>query len=285
MKRKTFCTVYSLLFFVFQIYAEKTINYCEFTEIENINNVIVTKRKLNENQQDIAIRLNEKQQKEFLDRIKILKQQKYIKVLLKYEVSIFYDNNKTNIFFINGRVIKKQDGTTYIIDNNITLFLNSLFTKDDVSNNYKEKIIETQNRRILVYQANYSRKDLVHINGVTSNANPAGVYDLTWKIGRELIDAQDSFFKKKYLKNYIEREKLKEIADLYINEIYKPDNPLIYSYYELHPLDEKKEKWIIYFIYVIKEHRGKRKYWDEVVFMLPDGTIVISDNNYEHIQF
>ena len=111
------------------------------------------------------------------------------------------------------------------------------------------------------------------------------VFDLTWKIGRELIDAQDSFFKKKYLKNYIEREKLKEIADLYINEIYKPDNPLIYSYYELHPLDQKKEKWIIYFIYVLKEHRGKKKYWDEVVFMLPDSTIVISDNNYENIQF
>lgn len=29
----------------------------------------------------------------------------------------------------------------------------------------------------------------------------------------------------------------------------------------------------------------KKKYWDEVVFMLPDGTIVISDNNYERIQF
>jgi len=59
----------------------------------------------------------------------------------------------------------------------------------------------------------------------------------------------------------------------------------IYSYNEFPPLDQKKEKWIIYFIYVLKEHRGKRKYWDEVVFMLPDGTIVISDNNYEHIQF
>ena len=108
MKRKTFYTISFLLFFVFQIYAEKIINYCEFTKIENINDVIVTKRKLNGNQQDIAIRLNEKQQKEFLDRIKILKQQKYIKVLLKYEVSIFYDNNKTNVFFINGRVIKNK---------------------------------------------------------------------------------------------------------------------------------------------------------------------------------
>jgi len=35
------------------------------SEIENINDVIVTKRKLNGNQQDIAIRLNEKQQKEW----------------------------------------------------------------------------------------------------------------------------------------------------------------------------------------------------------------------------
>ena len=83
MKRKTFYTISLLLFFVFQIYAEKTINYCEFTKIENINDVIVTKRKLNGNQQDIAIRLNEKQQKEFLDRIKILKTTKIYKSLIR----------------------------------------------------------------------------------------------------------------------------------------------------------------------------------------------------------
>ena len=29
----------------------------------------------------------------------------------------------------------------------------------------------------------------------------------------------------------------------------------------------------------------KKNYWDEVVFMMPDGTIVISDANYENIKF
>lgn len=39
------------------------------------------------------------------------------------------------------------------------------------------------------------------------------------------------------------------------------------------------------FIYVTNEHKGKKNYWDEVVFMMPDGTIVISDANYENIKF
>lgn len=29
----------------------------------------------------------------------------------------------------------------------------------------------------------------------------------------------------------------------------------------------------------------KKNYWDEVVFMMPDGTIVISDANYGNIKF
>ena len=40
-----------------------------------------------------------------------------------------------------------------------------------------------------------------------------------------------------------------------------------------------------FFIYVTKEHQGDKNYWDEVVFMLPDGTIVISENNFEEIKF
>ena len=132
----------------------------------------------------------------------------------------------------------------------MTLFLDLLFSEKDSSKKYKEKIIETSKRRIHVYQANYSRKDLIHIEGVTSTTNPEGVYDLTWRIGQELINAQDNFSKKKDLKDYIKRNELQKIADSYINEILKPDIPLFYSYYEIHPLDEKQEKWIIYFIYV-----------------------------------
>ena len=70
---------------------------------------------------------------------------------------------------------------------------------------------------------NYSRKDLIHIEGFTSTANPEGVYDLTWEIGQELINAQDNFSKKKDLKDYIKRNELQKIADSYINEILKPE--------------------------------------------------------------
>ncbi len=57
---------------------------------------------------------------------------------------------------------------------------------------------------------NYSRKDLIHIEGFTSTANPEGVYDLTWEIGQELINAQDNFSKKKDLKDYIKRNELQK---------------------------------------------------------------------------
>lgn len=29
----------------------------------------------------------------------------------------------------------------------------------------------------------------------------------------------------------------------------------------------------------------KKNYWDELVFMMPDGTVVISDANYKNIKF
>ena len=66
---------------------------------------------------------------------------------------------------MNGRIIKKQDGTTYKLDNSMTLFLDFLFSEKDSSKKYKERIIETSKRKIHVYQANYSRKDLIYIYG------------------------------------------------------------------------------------------------------------------------
>ena len=94
-------------------------------------------------------------------------------------------------------------------------------------------------------------------------------------------------FFRQLLNEYIEKEKLNEIADYYIKELYnqKYARTLYYSSYEIHPLDENNGKWIIFFIYVTKEHQGDKNYWDEVVFMLPDGTIVISENNFEEIKF
>ena len=285
MKKRILFTVLFSLISIIQFYAQESINYCGLEKIENIKEIEITKRDFDNQQEKSSVILTETQKQEFINRLKISKNVKYVKVLLTYEVSVSYNNDEKEIFYINGRVIKKQDGTTYKLDNNMELFLNSLFSKEDSSKKYKEKIVETTAGRIHVYQTNYSRNDLIHIEGVTSNINPQGVYDLTWEIGQELIDTQDIFFKKKYLNDYVKKENLQKIADSYINEILKPDIPLFYSHYELHPIDEKQEKWIIYFVYTIKEHKGKKKYWDEVVFMMPDGTIVISDNNYENIKF
>ena len=135
--------------------------------------------------------------------------------------------------------------------------------------------------------------------------NGIAVYDfqLTTGIAKELEIRKDASndelnkkthelykLKEEYQKNYKEKlskEKLDEIADYYIKELYnqKYARTLYYSSYEIHPLDENNGKWIIFFIYVTKEHQGDKNYWDEVVFMLPDGTIVISENNFEEIKF
>ena len=284
MKKKILFIAYCLCA-IASLFGKSVDNSFSLGKAEDIKEIVVRKRNINDRQQDIVVKLNESQKNEFLERIKFSRQERYLKVMLLYEATIYYSNNESTKIWLNGSVIKDEEGKAYRLENNMRLFVNSLFSEEDQSKLYKEKIIENNGRNIHVYQANYSRKDLVRINGVTSNANPAGTYDLEWKIGQELIDAQTSFLKKKYLKDYIKSENLRKLADSYIKLIFYSDEPLNFSSYELHPLDDKEEKWIIYFLYVTNEHKGKKNYWDEVVFMMPDGTIVISDANYENIKF
>lgn len=284
MKKKILFIAYCLCA-IASLFGKSVDNSFSLGKAEDIKEIVVRKRNINDRQQDIVVKLNESQKNEFLERIKFSRQERYLKVMLLYEATIYYSNNESTKIWLNGSVIKDEEGKAYRLENNMRLFVNSLFSEEDQSKLYKEKIIENNGRNIHVYQANYSRKDLVRINGVTSNANPAGTYDLEWKIGQELIDAQTSFLKKKYLKDYIKSENLRKLADSYIKLIFYSDEPLNFSSYELHPLDDKKEKWIIYFIYVTNEHKGKKNYWDEVVFMMPNGTVVISDANYENIKF
>ena len=97
------------------------------------------------------------------------------------------------------------------------------------------------------------------ISGLASTETPEQ-YSCTWEIGRELLDIQSNFTENN-LNEYIEKEKLNEIADYYIKELYnqKYARTLYYSSYEIHPLDENNGKWIIFFIYVTKEHHGTLK--------------------------
>ncbi len=283
MKKRLLSAVSFLLFLFVQVDAQKSTLYCGLENIETIKDVLITKRDIDGQKEKLTVSLDENQKNEFINRIKISRQEKYIKVFLKYEVSVSYDGGKNEKFYMTGRVIKKQDGTTYKLDNSMTLFLDSLFSKNDPSENYKEKIIETSSGRVHVYQANYSRNDLTFVGGSGPLDFPE-ILNCAFKIGQELIDSQD-IFTKKHLKNYIKSENLKKIADSYVNEVLDYSEPLFYSCYELYPLDAKQEKWIIYFAYVTKKHKGKKEYADESVFMMPNGTIVISDNNYENIKF
>ena len=203
------------------------------------------------------------------------------KCLLPYKVSIIYDDKNIS-FRTNGKTLG-QFGTMAIYDfeSDLKLLINSFFIMENEFPLYLEKTVKVKNQDIRLYQVNYSRKNLKFIQGLSSSK----ILDEThrrWKIGQELIDIQSSFTEKE-LKKHIEKENLKEVADYYIKELCKRD--LFFFTYELHPLDEVNEKWIIYFVYVEKEHKGTKKYWDEVVFMLPDGTIVISENNFEEIKF
>ena len=67
--------------------------------------------------------------------------------------------------------------------------------QDDVFPLYREKIIKVNGRDIRLYQANYSRKNLKFISGITSTETPEQ-YSCTWQIGRELLDIQSNFTEK-----------------------------------------------------------------------------------------
>ncbi|AGT43152.1 hypothetical protein [Treponema pedis] len=245
MKRIILFTVIYCLIFL-KAFTQTNEEFLMLYKNENIKEITVTKRNLNEQEKSITVKLNENQKSEFLNRLKHAKKEKYIKALLLYKAEIYYIDDKTEEIWLNGKVIKKEDGTTYKLENNLQLFINSLFSKEDTSKLYKEKIIKTENRNIHVYQANYSRNDLIFISGITSDINSPKTYDCTWKVGQELLDVQNSSLKKKHLKDYIKNEKLQELADLYIKDVYNPswknEIPLFYSHYELHPLDEQNNK-------------------------------------------
>ena len=203
------------------------------------------------------------------------------KCLLPYKVSIIYDDKNIS-FCTNGKTLG-QFGTMAIYDfeSDLKLLINSFFIMETEFPLYLEKTVKVKNQDIRLYQVNYSRKNLKFIQGLSSSKTLDETHCI-WKIGQEFIDIQSSFTEKELTK-HIKKENLKEVADYYIKELCKRD--LFFSTYALHPIDEVNEKWIIYFVYVEKEHKDKKEYWDEVVFMLPDGTIVISENNFEEITF
>ncbi|EMB42319.1 hypothetical protein E4N83_04485 [Treponema denticola] len=276
MKNKVCFVITFVTTLIYSAYAQDKIDYLVLNKIKTVQEIIVENIKTK-----ITVKLDENQKKEFLNNLSVVKSRDWGKCLLPYEVTIIYDD-KSISFRTNGKALG-QFGTMamYDFESDLKLLINSFFIMETEFPLYLEKTVKVKNQDIHLYQVNYSRKNLKFIQGLSSSK----ILDEThcrWKIGQELIDIQSSFTEKE-LKKHIEKENLKEVADYYIKELCKRD--LFFSTYELHPLDEVNEKWIIYFVYVEKEHKGTKKYWDEVVFMLPDGTIVISENNFEEIKF
>lgn len=143
---------------------------------------------------------------------------------------------------------------------------------------YRGKTVTLKDRQLFLYQADYSRDDLEFIAGCGDSESDS--YHVTWKIGYELIVTQKNF-KESELKKYIAKQKLQDLADYYINEVCELTRKDSFSFesYKVLPLKVDSEKWVIYFSYV------NEKGWYEQVQMMPDGTIIISSNNYEGIAF
>ena len=276
MKNKVCFVITFVTTLIYSAYAQDKIDYLVLNKIKTVQEIIVENIKTK-----ITIKLDENQKKEFLNNLSVVKSRDWGKCLLPYEVTIIYDD-KSISFRTNGKTLG-QFGTMAIYDfeSDLKLLINSFFIMETEFPLYLEKTVKVKNQDIHLYQVNYSRKNLKFIQDLSSSKTLDETH-CRWKIGQELIDIQSRFTEKE-LKKHIKKENLKEVADYYIKELCKRD--LFFSTYELHPLDEVNEKWIIYFVYVEKEHKGKKEYWDEVVFMLPDGTIVISENNFEEIKF
>ena len=276
MKNKVCFVITFVTTLIYSAYAQDKIDYLVLNKIKTVQEIIIENIKTK-----ITVKLDENQKKEFLNNLSVVKSGGWGKCLLPYKVSIIYDDKNIS-FRTNGKTLG-QFGTMAIYDfeSDLKLLINSFFIMENEFPLYLEKTVKVKNQDIRLYQVNYSRKNLKFIQGLSSSKTLDETH-CRWKIGQELIDIQSSFTEKE-LKKHIEKENLKEVADYYIKELCKRD--LFFSTYELHPLDEVNEKWIIYFVYVEKEHKGTKKYWDEVVFMLPDGTIVISENNFEEIKF
>lgn len=276
MKNKVCFVITFVTTLIYSAYAQDKIDYLVLNKIKTAQEIIVENIKTK-----VTVKLDENQKKEFLNNLSVVKSGGWGKCLLPYKVSIIYDDKNIS-FRTNGKTLG-QFGTMAIYDfeSDLKLLINSFFIMENEFPLYLEKTVKVKNQDIRLYQVNYSRKNLKFIQGLSSSKTLDETH-CRWKIGQELIDIQSSFTEKE-LKKHIEKENLKEVADYYIKELCKRD--LFFSTYELHPLDEVNEKWIIYFVYVEKEHKDKKEYWDEVVFMLPDGTIVISENNFEEIKF
>ena len=101
----------------------------------------------------------------------------------------------------------------------------------------------------------------------------------------ELLSAQNDFTKEE-LERHIADAGLQGIADRYIEEIFNPSwkEKLFTASHDAEQIGGETGKWCIFFIYEYEEHIG-RGLWDEAVIMTSDGTIIISSNNFEMIDF
>ena len=144
----------------------------------------------------------------------------------------------------------------------------------------KNTIHEPKEYEKHIHQADYTKSDLIKIASIGYDYITAS----EWKIEPEIISAQ-KYFTEQELKKYIKENNLQKVADDFINNAYQwmwRDRLSLYSVQLVKIYSDnsnkKRNDWLIEFEY--KEDMNSENI-PEVVFMLSDGTIIISNINFE----
>ena len=150
----------------------------------------------------------------------------------------------------------------------------------------KTILLKDGKRTVTLHQADYDRTDLVYVMGTGNGGSLNNVY----KIEGENLLSQKSFTESE-LERFIKRKNLRAHADYLLQNgfggLWK--DKLYFYRYELLKTDkdnaeEKRNDWVIEFEYQDEKYRGDDTVVNEAVFMLPDGTIIISATNCEQIK-
>lgn len=147
-------------------------DYFELNKKETAKEISIEKINYENQKESTVVQLNENQKKEFINKLKVIKNLGIGKCLFSYKITITYDD-KSISFITSGKTIgKSPTGTTYELESNLNLLIHSFFIQDDVFPLYREKIVKVNDRDIRLYQANYSRKNLKFISGLASTETP-----------------------------------------------------------------------------------------------------------------
>lgn len=148
----------------------------------------------------------------------------------------------------------------------------------EVLNTGKTVYVKNNGLTIELYQPDYTRKDLITVACVGDLRDKQ--ISSAWSIEPEILESQ-KFFSMIELKKHIEENHLKECADFFNAEIYLCTKDYVFYEYKLKKLKKEKGRkrndWLIEFWYKC-ERKDKGAFY-HIVYMLPDGKIIIESSN------